>query len=407
MVGVSLMALLLALALIGERSWVLRRLAMAGSVLLLVYIVGAGVRGLWVVLPLAVVLYLVVGLGVRSLMDRRVGLLVGCSLGVLLLLIVGSQLFHGTARPNLLPASTAEHEPVRWSVHRASDSRRALKITRDLERGEPATCVLQGQFNGGTEGQAFAIVRWRDAEGDRLGTLQISAWPSRLPREVTAVGMIPRNAALLELVVASRKDARGSWLVRDLSLIEIGPPWLRPFAGEILYLRERWRSFSAALRGHWLEDRSVSMRLEEVGILVRRLREAPVSALVLGHGLGATFEQERAGGETNYVHNFFLFLLFKLGVVGTAAVLISILGWVVFTAAALTGTTLGSSRRRFLAAALASWIAYLLWSASSPEILNFRTAPLWGLLLSATVRLTGWTVVGSGAADDSISPAPR
>jgi O-antigen ligase len=133
-------------------------------------------------------------------------------------------------------------------------------------------------------------------------------------------------------------------------------------------------------------DRSVSLRLAESRSLLARLRTSGWPSRLFGHGLGATFDAGRGTGDsTNYVHNFYLFLLFKLGLVGTVLVLAAFALWCRYLLVALLARRAGTPARVRLAAALAAWLAYLLWSVSSPEILDFRIAPLWGLLLAAAV----------------------
>ncbi len=87
--------------------------------------------------------------------------------------------------------------------------------------------------------------------------------------------------------------------------------------------------------------------------------------------------------DVNYIHNWYLFLLFKLGIVGSILVLGALVGWIAWIVRSF-GRAADSKDRAFLVAAAAAWIVYAVWSLTSPEILDFRMAPLWGWLLAVT-----------------------
>ena len=52
--------------------------------------------------------------------------------------------------------------------------------------------------------------------------------------------------------------------------------------------------------------------------------------------------------------------------------------------------------RSFLAAATSAWIGYSVWSVTSPEILDFSMAPLWGLLVAAAAEAGARAGAGPG-----------
>jgi peptidoglycan biosynthesis protein MviN/MurJ (putative lipid II flippase) len=99
----------------------------------------------------------------------------------------------------------------------------------------------------------------------------------------------------------------------------------------------------------------------------------------------------------NYIHNFYVFLLFKLGLVGMAAVVSAIVLWIQSPLSHLRTLPPGSPDRVFLAAVVAAWVSYAIWSLASPEILDFRMAPLWGFLVGASGAVIAQSAGGTGA----------
>ncbi len=128
---------------------------------------------------------------------------------------------------------------------------------------------------------------------------------------------------------------------------------------------------------------------------------------VTGHGLGAIVEFPNSswdsGGRrilaptTSYLHNFYVFLGFKLGFGGIVALagLLMIAGWT-WRAARRARDEGGSP---MLAAAAACWCAYLAWSTTSPEIINAHTATLLGALLASS--LSDAALKGAGPPQDA------
>jgi hypothetical protein len=129
----------------------------------------------------------------------------------------------------------------------------------------------------------------------------------------------------------------------------------------------------------------VASRLAETRAVAAAIRRAPWTRRLLGHGLGATFEAAvpGSGGRQNYLHNFYVFLAFKLGIVGGALVAGALALWMGSLVAWSRRAPAGAARR-FLAASTGAWAGLLVLAVSSPEILNFRVAPVLGWLLAAS-----------------------
>lgn len=386
-VGTCLLALLLALAQVRDASGRRRLLAATCAAVLALYVLGSGVRGLWLMAPLAVALSALLASGGRPAVRPRTWI------AALLLAIAGLASLAGieswleAPRPNLLPQEGDVGLSYAWSVH--PESGRRVGDVEEAPAFEPdpgRAYLFRARFVGGSSGKAYAVLRWRDAEGLRLGALPLATLPAPEGRRLAAVGSPSDGAERTELAVGHRAGARGDWAVSELRVEEIGPAWVAPVAGQLLYLERRVRSigsFLGALGGDRPVDRSVSLRLEESKAILGRIRHASPGALLFGHGLGASFVHPGTGEPTNYVHDFYLFLLFKTGLVGTVLVLGALWAWLTFCWRAMRRAAPGTPERSFLAASLAAWCGYLVWSVSSPEILDFRIAPLWGLLLAA------------------------
>lgn len=214
---------------------------------------------------------------------------------------------------------------------------------------------------------------------------------------------------LVDTVDAGFLERRGNWQVGPVEVYEIKSGVSTLFGGligrPVAVSRDGRRDFQPGIgallwqRGSQLVsavitpegDLTAKYRLDESKAVLRKLQEASWGRKIVGHGLGATFEFENpswdAEGrrislpEANYIHNFYLFLLFKLGAGGIFVVVALIsfaMGWT---------TRLrrldGGSAFWLQTAALAVFASHLLLSVSSPALLSFRLAPVLGLLIGA------------------------
>ena len=148
----------------------------------------------------------------------------------------------------------------------------------------------------------------------------------------------------------------------------------------------------------------------ETRALLHRVERAHGGALLLGHGLGAVYRVPPPGNgvappghPVSYVHNFYLFLLFKLGLVGTVLVIASL---ALFTTSPLLRLLrgAGTGSRPILAVALATWVGYAVWSAACPMILDFHVAPLLGLVVAAASRPAAGGQVGAEVRETDFRP---
>ena len=414
-VGPSLLGLLLALALWGIFKGPKRLGIGAATVLISLFIVGSGVRSLWLVTPVGIVLLGVFINGGKWLFRPTV--LAGAALGALSLLgaAVGVHGWLDPKRPDALGGKglsgeisyvsgsveiERERQPAQRVVtiawHRAEDAdppRLSLVPIPILEGGgfRLTLCLEETSHGAGYLG-----VQWLDETGQRLDTTV-----GRIQRDQeggchSAVGVAPDGTESARLTLVGLSP-RGRWSLDDVVLesFESGIGLL--VASQAAYLLERLISpvtlWAEGERGDD-EAATILFRYEETARLIRLFHRSSSVEKMFGHGLGATFSFDTSGydnrgnwvrySELNYIHNFYAFLLFKLGIVGTLAVLSSLLLWVV--GAWRSAQEPSAASGRVAAALAAALIAYSLWSISSPEILDFRMAPLWGLLLASTVQ---------------------
>jgi hypothetical protein len=393
----ALVALLLALAAAADSRPAIRRGAVFVTVLIALYIIGSGTRSVWLILPLAVLLYRVLAgpgnAGSRSAM-KALGLL--AIIGVLA--AIGFHLWlDRLERPPLLTdedfiaAATAprtDADKLAWSAGQS-----ARQLTRPVPVDRSGSYRLSAVVRGGQRGAAVVVLRFFNAEGVRVGSLRLRAPALDRARRLETLGASPTTARTAMIWLITEQGAVGSWEIEGLRCHRLGPRRLAPLLTQASAMEHRLASIASLWPSRQpLTDRSISFRFAEARELSRRLRRAPLLRQLFGHGLGATFrlpDTEPAakrtgprGSPQNYIHNYYLFLLFKLGWLGTALMLsaLGLWSWHTFRCAWKAAP---GPRREFLAAASVSWVAYLLLGLSMPTFLDFRLTPIWGLLLAA------------------------
>lgn len=143
-------------------------------------------------------------------------------------------------------------------------------------------------------------------------------------------------------------------------------------------------------------DETLGYRRKEAAAVVDVWSDAPPLLRLTGMGLGATFPFQSSGWtggggqrtirSTSYIHNYYLFLGFKLGAFG----LIALAGILMIVAASISRAVdarlVSTDEEWLLIAAAVTWVCYLVWSWTSPEIYDFRIAPIWGALIAACAK---------------------
>ncbi len=412
--GVSLLALLVALALAAsQRGW-RRRLALALAGLVALFIVGSATRSLWLASLLGLALLALAGRVWRVMAEPGVR---RASFGLLLLLAVAAAA--GTAwwrapRRNLLPDAETLAPPV-WRFERGSrlllleegggaksalswdvPARKGLFLATQplwLEGGRLYRFSLQARSEGAGAGR-FGLVTRLDPRA------VCKWWLERLPADPTwrriQILVSSEHDLAVQVILGTEEGASGTWAVKDVRLEALPVPAVASLHRQLDYLGGRLRStLDIFEKGPEEGDESAAFRLKETLAVWRQFRRSGPVAQLLGHGLGARYGFRAWGwsdtGERvfvehpNYIHNFYAFLLFKTGVVGTAAVLAALALWLAALRRAVREA--GETASRWLATAVGvALAAYVAWSLVCPEILDFRVAPLWGLLLGTLPR---------------------
>ncbi len=292
---------------------------------------------------------------------------------------------------------------------------------------------------GSAQNQELAHLEWDDAAGARVSarvhgpageTLRL--WTEAAPAETspddggsrrtstavrrveTSPGDLDGNdsATPVQTIVAVPSHSRelrvgvwvsgGLWTIEDLRVQSIGSglaTWIRGWTSRPTSVAGQEPTFLVTARRRvqqliWAfadptSDVTVSQRAGESAAAFSAWRQENWPRRLIGAGLGATIDHAiptvDAKGERvvveqpSYLHNYYLFLLYKLGLFG-------ILPFAAQIAFAVQALLLGRRHGWLGHAAFAAWLAYALWSLSSPEILDFRRAVLWGLLIAACGR---------------------
>jgi O-antigen ligase len=415
--GLVLMALLLVVATIVGAERRHRSLAVLGAVVLSAYLVGTGTRSLWAVTALGIVVFFTIELlvGPRS-RALRLALVVVAALGtlgvgmILLATRIPSESvlpqeafrepFWRTPQNGHIVAET-RGEPIELVFPPEPGGRQArteISDTAVLDR----TWLFQASAEacGSGDGNARVNFVFSDSSGKRchVASLLFEAdgdWGAG----VELVHQVPAEAVLVHVEVVRDSAGSAEWRFRGVGLEHYRTFLPRPLARQLIFLNHRlFGPLEWALQDGALQIASFDFRLRETRRLGHEFSESTPGAQVFGHGLGARFEFQARGydalGERvlitnpNYIHNFYAFLLYKLGLVGTLLVLGSIATWIGWSVRCLVGSR-GDHRVHFAVAYISIWVAYLAWAAFCPELVDFRVAPVVGFLIGTL----GWLEV--------------
>lgn len=373
------------------------RAALAAALVAAVLVVGSQSRGLWLAALLGLALLVAGAAG--SFPRRRAVMLAAVALVVAgAVAAVGWWAERGATVVARLDYDRPHPELVRRGLE--PDPARGLLLV-EAPAGRPRRYTLF-RARRPVAGRAIALsVRLRGAAGQEASLwLTPRADPPDRPTAVgrrfalTASGVwqtfgavVPLTAAAEEPAVVLRVRGGERWEIDALELRAYGTPvtsWLHD-----LSLRSRTLAQALARPAH---DPTLGYRLREWHAIRDSWREGGWERVLTGHGLGALFafpsyrlvgEGERVPiAETNYIHNFYLFLAYKLGLAGGLALIG--LGWIaIWSWRVGRADGLAAAARALPRAVAAAWAAFGLWGLSSPELVNFRVAPLWGLLIAA------------------------
>lgn len=426
----SLLALPFALALAFYRPY--RVMGWVFTPLLLLDIVGSGVRSLWLVVVPVVLLFLIGRFGRKRFLSRRglgwaSAVVVGIAILVVALVSVersahpvpgaageAASIFAGSSALEMAGDSSANESegvvafawPSDGSPYAAvSSSSFGVRAGRAFDL---TACVLPG-----AEGQAAIEILWLGEGGKLLRTDRLRL-AKRSPTGCASRGIASPKRTRAARLVFRGSSPTGLWRIDRIALVDIGPSWIAPITRQIEFEVSRARSLLEFLRDpSKVDDDTVTIQfrwLESLAVL-RQFHSSSLLEKIFGHGLGAMLPLDTYGFDNrghwihysavNYIHNFYLFLLYKLGILGLIAICAALLCWMAHLFLPLR-RGLAEPTRSFVLASLVAWLGVTVWSLAAPEILDFRLAPLWGLLIgvaavSRSNRLPG-AVDGEGGA---------
>lgn len=403
-IGPALMGLCFALVSIRDPGRWTRRLAWVATISIVLVILGSSLRSLWILTPITVVGMVVVWKGLRS----RESLIALVSVVLLGLGMVGVvwQMEHWASRdlPDALqqtPCSLFSRAGncVSGGLQYVPDGtlRRRFDVPVELNDGDAWRLVVRGQGEG--QGAMVVALVFFDESKHQIGRIPVPIRPGQGDIIGTAVGTVGSNWTEARLRLSRWEGSEGQWRLDSVECAALESRAMARLAAKALAVKERVLVLTRAVTSGRPEgDATLGFRWHESKKIVEELGRGSWVDRLFGRGLGATIRLDVEGfdnrgnwiyyDEVNYIHNWYLFLLYKLGITGSVLVLGALIGWIVWTVRSI-GRADDPEDRAFLAAAAGAWIVYSVWSLTSPEILDFRMAPLWGWLLATASVVEG------------------
>ena len=367
--GTAVMAFLTALAWRSEMGAPLATAACVASGFLLA---GSMSRGAWLAALGGVVLFW--WLSRRRPWWTLALIAAALLLGVAMILGASARVWEN-ARP--LVASNLEL-PAEAPPGTAIDIQKQVPVT-----GGPVEIALS--VRGRTTPPPVVIVSSFDpVEGEREFAM-LRPNPRSPSQAARSVAFTPPGATQLSFRVWAPSGGGGSMRVEARELAG-------PLAGWIRTVGLRVSTLGTAVTNPSGDD-TLEYRVREWEAVRKAWMGSSALRRLTGCGLGAIVEFPNSSWDfegrrvlvptASYLHNFYVFLGFKLGVGGVVALagLLMVAAWT--WRAARSARDAGGSPA--LAAAAACWCAYLVWSATSPEIINAHTATLLGALTASAL----------------------
>jgi O-antigen ligase len=390
--GLAILALMCGVAWLAyRRSWLVGAAVAAAAAL----IVSGMSRGAWLATLCGLVSLLVLSLATgRKAAAAIAAAIATAGLAVCALLLEvkerGPEIAHldfeeaTVAPPGRIETTARSHSGSRALLLDAKGGGRGVRLLEGPQAGVVALEVT-GWFLGPEGGRATVWVEARDAAGGRLERKQhtVPVGGSWSPASVTL-----RWPEAARRFVMGVRVSSGQWLVDD-----VGVRTIPSRMSDLLWQIRGRVSSLPSVASDPASDKTVRYRLDELRGVMSRWMQAGALTLIAGHGLGAQFPFENSvwteswrpakAPVSSYIHNVYVFFAFKLGVAGVAALcgLLSLAGWAGREAWRRNGR---DPERWVLAAAAAVWVAFFVWGLTSPEIINFRVAPLLGALVAAS-----------------------
>ena len=420
--GVIVIALMLAAARVLADAGRARRLAAVAVAIFAAYVVGTGTRSLWAAAALGVTVFVVLEL-VTGPRARGVRVLVAAGVGIAVCVSGALAAAWYAPRHEVLPQ--AFPEPPFWTIPveaqmtvgtdgglevqlppaRSSDEAldRVLSVGYPVDTTEPL--FFSAEASGGGMGTRL-VLRFETADGEPCHHVGFALPPTdRWVRVARPVLRAPANAPVVSVRLIRPAEAGPTPLrLRGVSLSAYDPLLPAAVHRQLVFITDRIVSTVNALRwGEASSLPSLRYRIVETRAVLDAFGSAPWHRRLLGHGLGARYALDELGfsatgvpmrmGNPNYIHDLYAFLLYKLGFVGTLLVAIAIGCWLA-TAWRRLRQARGTAGAHEPIAVLAIWATYLVWAVLSPELVDFRVAPIVGMMVAVTARVgrTGATL---------------
>lgn len=399
-IGPALLGLCFSLVSLRDPNRWLRRLAWLATVSILLVIIGSSLRSLWILTPVTVVGVVIAWRGMRS---RETAI----TLVAVLILVLGMagtvwQLDAWAKRdlPDVLQQTPCSLFPdaglcIDGDLTVIPDSAKRLRFDAPVDLPEAVAWRIMVRGHGEGQGTMVISLLFFDDQGDGLGGISVPVKPGEKHCVGVNIGTTPPGWNEARLHISVEEGSKGRWRLESIECSPLESPLMVHLLWKAQASKERaWGLLQALRTGRAAKDTTLGFRWHESQKIVQALAGASWLERLFGHGLGATIYLDIDGfdnrghwihyDDVNYIHNWYLFLLFKLGIIGSALVLGALISWIVWTVRSC-GRVTDPEVRAFLAAAATAWVVYAVWSLTSPEILDFRMAPLWGWLLSTSV----------------------
>ncbi len=410
-IGPALLGLCFSLISLNDPDRGFRRFAWFATASILLVIVGSSLRSLWILTPIAGLGVVIAWQGLRSRATVITLIAIAAITGSM---IGGVWIIDDWAsrdRPDFLNKGPCSLFPTAGTCIDGAlevDFRRRGSIKYDAQISLPKANAYRIKLRGHGQGNGALAVSllFFDDQGQIIKRIPVPLRAGRDSETRTTFATTPPHWAEARLRLSRMKGTRGRWTLESVECSAVGSTLMVHLAGKAQAFERRVSGLvRAAKTGSANEDSTLGFRLHESMRLVEELKAASWVDRLFGHGLGARVHLDIDGfdnrghwihyDDVNYIHNWYLFLLFKLGIVGAILVLGALAGWVVWMIRS-AGRAADPGSRALLSAAAISWVVYAVWSLTSPEILNFRMAPLWG-----------WLLVVSALASPKLPPPPE
>jgi hypothetical protein len=391
----------------------LRRLGWIAVVLIVPYLLGTNIRSLWILMPVLTVVFF--GL-VR---ERPVlsGRLVFATLALLACLCASTVIaYRGswfsvrecTGLPAVFERSVAglpnwvtggiqsEASESGLSLEWESlEAKRTFVAIRSFDVNPRDVLAIRIDGLRGASGEIVAALDWYDENGGYRSTTWLDPSPvTEKARSAQRLGSVPVGVRQLRVRVLTGGSQSVGWQQGVISIGVVEPRFLGLLTENVRYFVRRGRTIGRVFGSQGAESvPSLAMRRTETNTVMRAFRESPAWRKLVGHGLGSVYERpEKGRGDsqrttaTNYIHNFYGFLVFKLGVVGSILVAVALITWIAVPVWGSQHLEV-QNERALLAAFAAGWLLYVVWGPICPEIIDFRNAAILGLVVASTASL--------------------